>query len=403
MIPYKIKSEKKGMNMKNVNKRTNEILKIVLFITTAVLCLVLYYFKIKKLDLWPYEVKSRVVLFCVTMLLLIFCVYLSLKKSMLWMEAAWKFLVPMAVLFGILYLPERLLIYLPVLLPMVLMTGFFGVYAGCFLHITAAVCYYFSGYMIMEQVIFMIIMGITIVFIVSISENKILYLLASVLLIIISTILNLLYQYMQYETIHGIPVLKQLLPFLITLAPLYVHMAVCRIHSLRLSGKLNEINRDDYFLMEKLSEEDALTYYHSMEVSDLAVRVAAAMGLNREIVMAGARYHEIGKLIGKNYVTHGIKLLNQYGFPKEVIQIVKEHNSKRYKPQSMESAVVMLSDTVVSTLNTIMETRGIGNTNKSKIVKNILELRLESGILEDVLTDTKEYLRLKQAFVQIYL
>ena len=74
MIPYKIKSEKKGMNMKNVNKRTNEILKIVLFITTAVLCLVLYYFKIKKLDLWPYEVKSRVVLFCVTMLLLIFCV-----------------------------------------------------------------------------------------------------------------------------------------------------------------------------------------------------------------------------------------------------------------------------------------------------------------------------------------
>ena len=69
----------------------------------------------------------------------------------------------------------------------------------------------------------------------------------------------------------------------------------------------------------------------------------------------------------------------------------------------MESAVVMLSDTVVSTLNTIMETRGIGNTNKSKIVKNILELRLESGILEDVLTDTKEYLRLKQAFVQIYL
>ena len=56
MIPYKIKSEKKGMNMKNVNKRTNEILKIVLFITTAVLCLVLYYFKIKKLDLWPYDV-----------------------------------------------------------------------------------------------------------------------------------------------------------------------------------------------------------------------------------------------------------------------------------------------------------------------------------------------------------
>ena len=251
--------------------------------------------------------------------------------------------------------------------------------------------------------IFMIIMGITIVFIVSISENKILYLLASVLLLIISTILNLLYQYMQYETIHGIPVLKQLLPFLITLSPLYIHMAVCRIHSLRLSGKLKEINRDDYFLMEKLSEEDAITYYHSMEVSDLAVRVAVSLGLNREIVMAGARYHEIGKLIGKNYVAHGIKLLNQYGFPREVIQIVKEHNSKMNKPQSMESAVVMLSDTVVSTLNTIMESRGIGNTNQAKIVKNILELRLESGILEEVLTDTKEYLRLKQAFVQVYL
>lgn len=389
--------------MKNVNKRTNEILKVVSFVITAIVGLVLFYFKIRKLDLWPYEMKSRMLLCCVTMMLLIFCVYLSMKRSMVWLEAAWKFLVPMAVLFGILYVPQRLLIYLPVLLPMVMLTRFYGVYAGCFLHITAAVCYYFSGFMIMEQMIFMIIMGITIVFIVSISENKILYLLASVLLLIISTILNLLYQYMQYETIHGIPVLKQLLPFLITLSPLYIHMAVCRIHSLRLSGKLKEINRDDYFLMEKLSEEDAITYYHSMEVSDLAVRVAVSLGLNRDIVMAGARYHEIGKLIGKNYVTHGIKLLNQYGFPREVIQIVKEHNSKMNKPQSMESAVVMLSDTVVSTLNTIMESRGIGNTNQAKIVKNILELRLESGILEEVLTDTKEYLRLKQAFVQVYL
>lgn len=403
MRPNKLKNEKKGMNMKNVNKRTNEILKIVSFITSAVICLVLYYFKIKKMDLWPYEIKSRMVLLCMTFLLLIFCVYLSMKKSMFWMEAAWKFLLPLGILFGMLYLPGRFLIYLPVLLPMVLMTKFYGVFAGCFLYVTAAVCYYFSGFMIMEQIIFMIIMGIMIVFIVGISENRILYILASVLLIIISTILNLIYQYMLYETIHGIPALKQLLPFFITLAPLYIHMAVRQIHSVHLSGKLKEINRDDYFLMEKLSEEDAITYYHSMEVSDLAVRVAVALGINREITMAGARYHEIGKLIGKNYVTHGIKLLHQYGFPKEVIQIVKEHNSKKNKPQSMESAVVMLSDTIVSTLNTIMETRGMGSTNKSKIVKNILEIRLESGILDDVLTGTKEYIRLKQAFEQAYL
>lgn len=389
--------------MKNINKRTNEILKIVSFLVSAVICLILYYFNIKKLDLWPFEIKSRMVLLSMTFLLLIFCVYLSMQTSVSWVTAAWKFIVPLIILFGMLYLPERWFIYFPVLLPMVCMTVFYGIYAGVFLHITAAVCYYFSGFMDMEQIMFMMIMGIIIVFVVGICENKVLYMLASLLLLIISIILNLLYQYMLYERIRGIPVAKQLLPFLITLVPLYVHMIVKQIRSIYLAGKLKEINRDDYFLMEKLYEEDSLTYYHSMEVSDLAVRVAAELGINRDITIAGARYHEIGKLIGKNYVIHGIKLLNQYGFPKEIIAIIKEHNSKSNKPQTMESAVVMLSDTIVSTLNTIMETRGMGSVNQAKIVKNILELRLESGILDEVITDTKAYVRLKQAFVHAYM
>lgn len=388
--------------MISVSKKTNEILKLVSCVAAMTICLILYYFRIKKLNLWPFEVKSRMILISMIVLLLLFCVYVSMKKSMPWYEAAIKFVLPLGLAFGMMYIPERFMVYLPILLPMVLMTMFFGTYSGYFLHIGAAVCYYFSGFMDIEQVLFMIIMGFIIVFTIGICENKILYILTSVLLVIISIILNVIYQYMLYEKINSITVLKHMIPLLVTLIPLYAGMAIEKLHFIYLTGKLKEINRDDYFLMEKLSEEDSVTFYHSMEVSDLAVRVAVELGLNRDIAMAGARYHEIGKLIGKNYVSHGIKLLNQYGFPAEVIQIVKEHNSKANKPQTMESAVVMISDTIVSTLNTIAETRGISSTNKSRMVKNILEIRLESGILEDVISNTKDYIRLKQAFVNVY-
>lgn len=385
-----------------VSKKTNERLKIISFSLTIVIFLFMYYFRIKKLNLWPYEIKSRMALVTMVLCLLVFCIYVSMKKSISWYQAILQFATPLAILFVMMYVPERFFIYLPFLLPMILMKLFYGAFSACFLHLTAAICYYFSNFMEIEQILFIMVMGLIIIFIVEICEDKILYILSSVLMLLISIILNLIYQYMLYEKLDAILVLKNLLPFFLTLIPLYANLIFKKIHSISILNKLREVNQDDYVLIEKLYKEDSITFYHSMEVSDLANRVAITLGINKEITMAGSRYHEVGRLLGKNYVVHGIKLLNQHGFPKEVIQIIQEHNSKVNKPQTMESAVVMLSDTIISTFNTIIETRGMENLNKNKIVKNILELRLESGILDDVLLNTKDYVKLKQAFVQAY-
>ena len=141
------------------------------------------------------------------------------------------------------------------------------------------------------------------------------------------------------------------------------------------------------------------TYQHSMAVANIAETVANEIGANGLLVRVGAYYHDIGKMFnpayfienqaeGKNphdelgpvasaavvrsHVILGIKLAREIGLPRSVIDFIPEHHgtqtidyfyykSKQLeseiksekifkypgpKPQSKETAVVMIVDSV---------------------------------------------------------
>ena len=70
------------------------------------------------------------------------------------------------------------------------------------------------------------------------------------------------------------------------------------------------------------------------------------IGANEDLARAGGYYHEVGKVIGKNYIEEGLKLADDYSFPEELKLILKQHSIKHDKPTSIESAIVMISDNV---------------------------------------------------------
>ena len=86
---------------------------------------------------------------------------------------------------------------------------------------------------------------------------------------------------------------------------------------------------------------------------------------------------------------------------KEVINIVKEHNSKSNIPRTLESAIVMLSDSIENTLETIIVTKG-NNFNRRKIVENIIDIRFDTGMLDIAIKDIDLYKKLRKAYLTIY-
>lgn len=84
---------------------------------------------------------------------------------------------------------------------------------------------------------------------------------------------------------------------------------------------------------------------HSLEVSKIAVGIAAEIGADVDVVRLGGLLHDIGKVVeGEgSHVKLGVELLKRFGLPEAIINTVAEHHED--KPfTSVESVIVHIAD-----------------------------------------------------------
>lgn len=153
----------------------------------------------------------------------------------------------------------------------------------------------------------------------------------------------------------------------------------------------------DNVLLKKLRDHSGSLYDHAIHIGELSLRAAKEIGADEMLTLAGGLYHDIGKLYGKNYIEEGLKIAEEYGFPKELKAIIKEHNIKYEKPGSLEAAIVMLSDSVVSTIEYIEKSDDHKFTT-NKIIDNIFQMRLEKGTFDACSLSLKDYKKLKEFY-----
>jgi putative nucleotidyltransferase with HDIG domain len=150
-------------------------------------------------------------------------------------------------------------------------------------------------------------------------------------------------------------------------------------------------------LMNKMKQFSEILYSHAIHIGDLSSRAAKEIGANDLIAMAGGLYHEVGKLNGKNYIEEGLLIAEDYAFPKELKAILKEHNIKYEKPSSVEAAIVMLSDNVVSTIEYIEKSEDHKFTT-NKIIDNIFQMRMDKGTFDSSNLSLKDFKKLKEFY-----
>jgi putative nucleotidyltransferase with HDIG domain len=150
-------------------------------------------------------------------------------------------------------------------------------------------------------------------------------------------------------------------------------------------------------LMKRLKQCSEALYEHALYIGDLSCRAALTVGANELLAKAGGYYHEIGKINGKNYIEEGLIIADDYAFPKELKAILKEHNIKYEKPGSIEAAIVMLSDSVVSTIEYI-EKMGDHKYTTVKVIDNIFQMRMEKGTFDASELSLKAFKTLKEFY-----
>lgn len=215
--------------------------------------------------------------------------------------------------------------------------------------------------------------------------------------------------------------------------------------------KLIELSNPNQPLLRKLLVEAPGTYHHSIMVGNLAEAGAEAVGGNSLLARVGAYYHDIGKskrpyffvdnqfgaenphdrlaptlsaIIISSHVKDGIELSREYRVPEPIVNFIREHHGTtlirffyekardqegddveerdfRYdgpKPQSKETAIVMLADASEATVRTLKKPNPPAI---EQVVRRLIKERLEDGQLDESNLTLKELDTIARTFTRV--
>ncbi len=238
------------------------------------------------------------------------------------------------------------------------------------------------------------------------------------------------------------------------MAALATMYAITLLFNLPTSLKITELSQPNQPLLQRLLREAPGTYQHSLQVANLSEQAALAVGANAELMRVAALYHDIGKMLNPaffvenqadnvnphealndpyrsadiiiSHVTDGEKLARQYRLPVRVRDFIMEHHGTTLvgyfytraveqaddeeavdieqftypgpKPQTRETAIMMLADSCESTV------RARKPSNKAEIVDivdSIIENRMRDGQLDECDLTLKDISTTRDIFIEM--
>lgn len=225
--------------------------------------------------------------------------------------------------------------------------------------------------------------------------------------------------------------------------------ALTRITTDQTLLELADLNRP---LLKRLSLEAPGTYAHSINVANLAEAAARAIGANSLLTRVGVYYHDVGKMVkpqyfienqppGRNphdklkpamsativrgHVLEGLRLADEAKLPASVKKFIAEHHGTQPisffyerareldpdgeldeqhfcypgpKPQSKETAIVMLADSVESAARVLQDPTP---QRIRALVDRIVDGKIALGQLDETPLTLRELTLIKEQFASV--
>lgn len=145
-----------------------------------------------------------------------------------------------------------------------------------------------------------------------------------------------------------------------------------------------EILDPEFELLSNLKSYSKEEYDHSIYTAVLCSKLAIKMELDEKLTKALGFYHRIGLLRGENTWENACGLMREYAIPEEVVELLKEyHLSKDDGVRSRNTAVLIIAETVISSVSYLFSRDKEANINYDKLINTIMDKKLESGIFSN--------------------
>lgn len=161
-----------------------------------------------------------------------------------------------------------------------------------------------------------------------------------------------------------------------------------------------DFNDPECPLLVELKEFSKEEYYHAIHTAYLCDRIAKGLGLDDAAAKAGGYYHKIGILKGEGNFENAKQVLEAYQFPDKVLEILKEYLDVGEDIVSKETAVLLFSDTMISSISYLLSRDSNIKLDYEKLIQAIFKKKLESGVLNHSRISIGELEEMKKILVE---
>lgn len=143
-----------------------------------------------------------------------------------------------------------------------------------------------------------------------------------------------------------------------------------------------------------------LEYKHAKTVAFASKLCAKAIGVNENIAEAGGLYYHAFNIQKDGSKDEFLKKMVDRCFPHEIIVIMMEHTFENSKPQSKESAIIHMTDALVTKLEAIKEADFSSEWNYNMLVYQTLNELSSLGVYDESGISMNEFLRIRECLAK---
>lgn len=158
---------------------------------------------------------------------------------------------------------------------------------------------------------------------------------------------------------------------------------------------------ENYPILTDIRKVSALEYNHAIRVANISGKCADLIGVDKMLCMAGGLYYNASNVSPKGDPEVFFRHLENICFPPELINILKEKDNINNPPSSKESAIVSISDIIITKLEAIYKKADKSNWNTSMIVYQTLNDCSKSGIYDNTGLGMNEFLKIRDFLAQV--
>ncbi len=352
-------------------KNKKVLINTALYVYMAVMTLVVAYFssKIWRKELWANERFTVVVVSASAFVILLMAMSIKIK-DMTRLLIYYHGIVILTVLMMLIPYEFR-----PVMAVFMIMTLMSGIDTGliCALSVSVAVSFLYGAEQ--EFLYGTLIIGAFSCFVADVVKDKIKFIVSSIVLFFIAFFINGVFQYYNTNAFDygfaGISLVSTAIALILFI----------NVYAFVRPKSVEPYIRESSEPVRDIKAKSISLYYHSQEVAELAKAGGEKIQCNARLAYAGGLLHDIGKTKeSDDIIKAGLMIANKYGMPREIKAIIVEYDGKHRPPSSKEAALVMLADSVISSIEYLKASGR--DVSEKKIIDNVFNVRLSTGILD---------------------